>query len=115
MDETTASLWPEDTVEYRIYCQPPRSTEGEDDALAKLALECSHASRQLSGHHVWYYATFVLRPGEAGEREVHSSPWPVEGDFSVPVIVYALASHMPALWWWFPSSRTRTADFLTSH
>lgn len=59
-----AFLWPEDTVEYLIYCQAPRKLEDQDDALSKLALECNHASRLLSVAHVWHFSAFALRPGE---------------------------------------------------
>lgn len=51
-------LWPEDTIEYRIYTPAARDTV----ELQHQALECNHFSGQLSRGHVWHYAPFLLRP-----------------------------------------------------
>lgn len=67
-ERDAANLWPEDTVEYLIYCQESGRLEDRDDALSKLALECNHASRLLSGGHVWHFSAFWLRPAIAGEE-----------------------------------------------
>ena len=77
------SLWPEDTVEYRVYCLPaaleaagggldPRSSSSAlEDALSRLAVECNHVCKRLSGDHVWHYAALYLSP-EIGGVCVHA-------------------------------------------
>lgn len=66
--DSTPSLWPEDTVEYRIYC--PVGDKDEDEVLSRLAVECNHASRALSSSHMWHYGAFTLKPmpAVAGEK-----------------------------------------------
>lgn len=59
------SLWPEDTVEYRIYPDLASDQANVAPSLQRVALECNHASRRLSASHVWYFAAFALRPGPA--------------------------------------------------
>lgn len=54
--------WPEDTVEYRIYCS--EDAWRQEDSLPRLAVECNFTCRQLSGHHVWHYSAFALRPAK---------------------------------------------------
>ena len=58
--------WPDDTVEYRVYCS---TEQGDDDGsknvaatLSRLAVECNHAARQQARDHVWHYSPFLLRP-----------------------------------------------------
>ncbi len=54
-------LWPEDTVEYRIYTHKAvNSTE-----LEQLASECNNFARRKCAGHVWYYAPFYVRPPPA--------------------------------------------------
>lgn len=65
---TSSVPWPEDTVEYRIYCD--RDTQQDEDSLARLAVDCNFACRQLSGNHVWHYAAFALRPVAKGTGRV---------------------------------------------
>ena len=67
-------LWPEDTVEYRIYIQASHRLEDQDDALSKLALECNHASRLLSSCHVWHFAPFALSPSKTGKETKFIGP-----------------------------------------
>ncbi len=50
-----SSLWPEDTVEYRIY------TTATQDDLTKLAVECTHFAKQRTRGHLWNYGTFALQ------------------------------------------------------
>ena len=66
-EDILPSLWPEDTVEYRIHCcADALGTDGNagslEDALSRLAVECNYVSKRLSGDHVWHYAPFYLRP-----------------------------------------------------
>lgn len=64
LKEASPPSCPEDTVEYRIYCEAagngldPRS----DEALSQLALECNYSCRQLSSGHVWHFSRFAVRP-----------------------------------------------------
>lgn len=69
-------LWPEDTVEYRIYPQTSPRDEDQADTLSELALECNHASRLLSASHVWHFSPFALSPSIASENRIHH-----RGDF----------------------------------
>lgn len=56
--------WPEDTVEYRVYCDT--ESTADDARMSEFAVECNYAARQLSGRHVWHYAPFALWPGMKG-------------------------------------------------
>ncbi len=56
------SLWPEDTVEYRIYTTPAQ------DDLTKLAVECTHFAKQRTGGHIWNYGTFALQIQRGEEK-----------------------------------------------
>ena len=75
-----AHLWPEDTVEYRIYPQTSPRAEDQAGTLSKLALECNHASRLLSGSHVWHYSPFALHAAITSEKS-NSLALSTEGDF----------------------------------
>ncbi len=71
VEEITPSLWPEDTVEYRIHCLPAFLTAGGGDisardAISRLAVECNYMCKCLSGNHVWHYAALSLGPEISG-------------------------------------------------
>ena len=55
-------LWPEDTVEYRLF----PLTESHYD-LTKLAVECTHFARAVTRGHLWNYGEFLLRAWKEGE------------------------------------------------
>lgn len=57
----------EDTIEYRLY-----SLEEDESLLAKLAVECSQLTQQITREHIWHYDRFSLEvcAGKRGER-----PW----------------------------------------
>ena len=65
--EAATAPWPEDTVEYRVYCS--RDVWQDDASLSRLAVECNFACRQLSGSHVWHYSAFALRPITKGRQD----------------------------------------------
>ena len=62
--EDSPPICPEDTVEYRIYCDAGGSNldVDSDAALSQLALECNYTCRQLSSGHVWHYSRLAVRP-----------------------------------------------------
>ncbi len=49
-------LWPEDTVEYKLYA---KGALAED--LTKLAVECVHFTKQFLKGHLWHYGEFALQ------------------------------------------------------
>lgn len=70
-DAVDLSLWPEDTVEYRLHCSPSGLGAGgagrpPSDDLSQLAVECNYVCKRLSGNHVWHYAGVYLRPDTSG-------------------------------------------------
>ena len=65
-EHETSSLWPEDTVQYKIYYTTDEIESGDHVQLPGLILECNHLVRQLSSGHVWNHAPFKLRRFDNG-------------------------------------------------
>lgn len=57
------SLWPEDTVEYRLYPTAEHANE-----LTKLAIECTHFAKLCLRGHLWNYGGFALREIKGEEK-----------------------------------------------
>lgn len=56
-------LWPEDTVEYRLYL-----ADGKHESLNTLAVDCTHFARSLLRGHLWNYGGFALAQWKEGKR-----------------------------------------------
>lgn len=63
------TLWPDDTVEYRLY--PAQG--GARDCLDKLAADCTHLARALLHGHVWNYEAFSLALWKEGREKINYS------------------------------------------
>ena len=55
-------LWPEDTVEYRLYLADEKL-----EFLNTLAVDCTHFARSLLRGHLWNYGGFALAQWKEGE------------------------------------------------
>lgn len=87
--------WPEDTVEYHIYCRASEHGEpgAQENSLSRLAVECNFSCRQMSGCHVWHYSAFALWPAiNGGTLIVFIWPWQGVGGL-FPCILFVLGLH----------------------